>query len=34
MKYSFLLIGVLSTVVSWPAAVHNTQLPQNLEFVD
>ncbi|PKQ75696.1 hypothetical protein AOX56_04140 [Aeromonas sobria] len=34
MKYSFLLIGVLSAVVSRPAAVHNTQLPQNLEFVD
>ncbi len=34
MKYSFLLIGVLSAVVSQPPAVHNTQPTQNLEFVD
>ena len=34
MKYSFLLIGVLSAVVSQPSAVHNTQPTQNLEFVD
>ncbi|ATL93314.1 hypothetical protein CK911_11175 [Aeromonas sp. CU5] len=34
MKYSFLLIGVLSAVVSQPPAVHNMQPTQNLEFVD
>ena len=34
MKYPFLRFGAPRPVVSQPPAVHNTQPPQSLEFVD